>query len=59
MLDKVDAAAHDQLYLKVKVRCEELAIISYCFNMTIDKFQKLVEEVDYAGQKIDIIATEN
>ncbi len=59
LLDKVDAAAHGQLYIKIKVRCEELGIISYCFNMTIDKFRQLVKEVDYAGQKVDILATDS
>ncbi|MGD1806373.1 HAMP domain-containing protein [Dapis sp. BLCC M126] len=59
LLDKVDAAAHGQLNLKIKVRCEELGIISYCFNMTIDKFTQLVKKLDYAGQKVDIIGTDS
>ncbi|MDJ0520258.1 MAG: methyl-accepting chemotaxis protein [Trichodesmium sp. MO_231.B1] len=59
LLDKVDAAAHGQLDLKVKVRCEELGIISYCFNMTINKFRKLVKKLDYAAQKVDILATDS
>ncbi|MGD1716845.1 HAMP domain-containing protein [Dapis sp. BLCC M172] len=59
LLDKVDAASHGQLYIKIQVRCEELGIICYCFNMIIDKFRQLVKEVDYAGQKVDILATDS
>lgn len=55
LLDKVDAAAHGQLDMNLKIRCEELGIISYCFNMTIDKFRKLIKQVDYASKEIYIL----
>ncbi|MGB3513684.1 MAG: methyl-accepting chemotaxis protein [Microcoleaceae cyanobacterium] len=59
LLDKVDAAAHGTLNVKVKVRCEELGVISYCINMTIDNFRKLVKQVDLASQEIDGLATDS
>ncbi|MGK7920752.1 MAG: hypothetical protein AB4080_12180 [Trichodesmium sp.] len=59
LLDKVDGIAHGQLYLKAKVECEELGIISYCFNITIEKFQQLIKEVDNVSQEIDILITDS
>ncbi|NEQ74146.1 MAG: methyl-accepting chemotaxis protein [Okeania sp. SIO2C9] len=57
LLDKVDTAAHGQLHVKVKVRCEELGIISYCINMTLNNFLKLVKKVDYDSQEIITLIT--
>ena len=59
LLDKVDAAAHGTLHVQVQVRCEELGIISYCINMTIDNFRKLVEQVSFVSQEIEILATDS
>ncbi|NET45781.1 methyl-accepting chemotaxis protein [Okeania sp. SIO2B3] len=57
LLDKVDAAAHGQLFVKLKVRCEELGVISYCINMTLNNFLKLVKEIDYDSQEIITLIT--
>ncbi|MDJ0555965.1 MAG: methyl-accepting chemotaxis protein [Microcoleaceae cyanobacterium MO_207.B10] len=57
LLDKVDAAAHGKLDVKVRVRCEELGIISYCINLSLDNFRKLVKQVNFASQKIEDLAT--
>ncbi|NET29199.1 methyl-accepting chemotaxis protein [Okeania sp. SIO1I7] len=52
LLDKVDTAAHGQISVKLKVRCEELGVISYCINMTINNFLKLVKKVNSDSQEI-------
>ncbi|MDY7007016.1 MAG: methyl-accepting chemotaxis protein [Cyanobacteriota bacterium] len=60
LLDKVDAAAHGQLSVKLKVKCEELGVISYCINITLNNFLKLVKKVNSDSQEIiDIIATDS